>query len=166
MKQIKKTPLDLLDDIYSLAYWMTGSESVSHDLVNKTYLYANTKTRERELLKTFRRCYVDQFGQYTEFCISGKPCKTHLQLIDSISLHCHWMTTQRHSDWPSLHMYHSHSHSLSRGKQAGKLTERRKMSIAHSTNLKNKLKKQKKRKNSRNNKKMTICNQTMKMKTL
>ena len=84
MKQIKKTPLDLLDDIYSLAYWMTGSESVSHDLVNKTYLYANTKTRERELLKTFRRCYVDQFGQYTEFCISGKPCKTHLQLIDSL----------------------------------------------------------------------------------
>ncbi len=84
MTPIKKTPLDLLDDIYSLAYWMTGSEDVSHDLVNKTYLYANTKTREADLLKTFRKCYVEQFGQYTEFCISGKPCNSHLQLIESL----------------------------------------------------------------------------------
>jgi DNA-directed RNA polymerase specialized sigma24 family protein len=84
MTQIKKTPLDLLDDIYSLAYWMTGNENVSHDLVNKTYLYANTRTQETELLKTFRKCYVDQFGQHTDFCISGKPCKNHLQLVDSL----------------------------------------------------------------------------------
>ena len=84
MTQIKKTHIDLLDDIYSLAYWMTGSENVSSELVNKTYLYANTRSKETDLLKTFRKCYVDQFGQYTEFCISGKPCNTHLQLIDSL----------------------------------------------------------------------------------
>ena len=58
MTRIKKTPLDLLDDIYSLAYWMTGSEDTSRDLVNRTYLYANTKTRETDLLKTLRECYV------------------------------------------------------------------------------------------------------------
>ena len=84
MTHIKKTPVDLLDDIYSLAYWMTGNESVSSELVNKTYLYANTTTREGDLLKTFRKCYVDQFGQNTDFCISGKPCKNHFQLIDSL----------------------------------------------------------------------------------
>ena len=84
MNHIKKTPLDLLDDIYSLAYWMTGSENVSHDLVNKTYLFANTRTRESDLLKTFRKCYVDQFGQHADFCISGKICKTHLQPIESL----------------------------------------------------------------------------------
>jgi hypothetical protein len=84
MTHIKKTPVDLLDDIYSLAYWMTGNESVSSELVNKTYLYANTTTRESDLLKTFRTCYVDQFGQNTDFCISGKPCKNHFQLIDSL----------------------------------------------------------------------------------
>ncbi|MCX6177814.1 MAG: RNA polymerase subunit sigma-24 [Chlorobiales bacterium] len=84
MTQIKKTPLDLLDDIYSLAYWMTGSENLSQDLVKKTYLYANTKTRETDLLKTFRKCYVDQFGQYTDFCISGKPCNSQLNLIESL----------------------------------------------------------------------------------
>jgi len=84
MKQIKKTPLDLLDDIYSLAYWMTGSENASHDLVNKTYLFADTRTRETDLLKTFRKCYVDQFGQQADFCINGKTCKTHLQLIESL----------------------------------------------------------------------------------
>ena len=84
MAHIKKTPVDLLDDIYSLAYWMTGNESVSHELVSKTYLYANTKTQESELLKTLRKCYVDQFGQYTDFCTGGKPCKNHFQLIDSL----------------------------------------------------------------------------------
>ncbi len=45
MKKIKKTALDLLDDIYSLAYWMTGSEEVSHDLVYCTYLSANSEAR-------------------------------------------------------------------------------------------------------------------------
>ena len=84
MKQIKKTPLDLLDDIYSLAYWMTGSEGASHDLVNKTYLYANTMTIERELLTTLRSCYVDQFGQHTDFCIGNKQCNSPLHLIDSL----------------------------------------------------------------------------------
>ncbi|MEI8185428.1 MAG: RNA polymerase subunit sigma-24 [Chlorobiaceae bacterium] len=84
MTPITKTPLDLLDNIYSLAYWMTGSESISHDLVNKTYLYANTRTRESDLLKTFRRCYVDQFGQYADFCTNRKTCTCHHELLESL----------------------------------------------------------------------------------
>jgi hypothetical protein len=84
MNRIKKTPLDLLDDIYSLAIWMTGNENESVNLVNLTYLYANTKTVERDLLKTFRNCYVERFGQNTDFCNSGNQCNTSLQLVDSL----------------------------------------------------------------------------------
>lgn len=32
MNDGNKTPLDLMDDIYSLAYWMTGSEKSASDL--------------------------------------------------------------------------------------------------------------------------------------
>ena len=79
-----KTPLDLLNDIYSIAWWMTCNEHDSEDLVSKTYLYADKNTKEIDLLKAFRECYVKQFGQYTDFCISEPLCKTHLQLIDSL----------------------------------------------------------------------------------
>jgi DNA-directed RNA polymerase specialized sigma24 family protein len=80
MKRIKKTALDLLDDIYSLAYWMTGNEEVSSDLVNSTYLSANTKTEERVLLKTFRDCYMARFGQNTDFYWS----QSFVQPVDSL----------------------------------------------------------------------------------
>jgi hypothetical protein len=83
MKRIKKTALDLLDDIYSLAYWMTGNEEVSKDLVHCTYLSASSISGERELLKGFRECYVTRFGQQADFCTTEKSCQSHLQLFDS-----------------------------------------------------------------------------------
>jgi DNA-directed RNA polymerase specialized sigma24 family protein len=82
MKRIKKTALDLLDDIYSLAYWMTGNEQISSDLVYCTYLSANTKTEERLLLKTFRDCYVERFGQNTDFFSSEKSSVSHVQPLE------------------------------------------------------------------------------------
>ena len=84
MKRLKKTALDLLDDIYSLAYWMTGNEEVSSDLVYSTYLSANTKTEEKMLLKTFRECYIKQFGQNAGFCWSQQTCKSFVQPEDSM----------------------------------------------------------------------------------
>jgi hypothetical protein len=69
MLQIKKTPLDLIDDIYSLAYWMTGSEKASTELVSCTYLNAGMDTPQTELLKTFRDCYIDSYGQQTDLDI-------------------------------------------------------------------------------------------------
>ncbi len=66
MIRINKTPLDILNDIYSLAYWMTGSEKASDELVNRTYLNADISTRETDLLKVFRSCYIDRYGQDTE----------------------------------------------------------------------------------------------------
>jgi|AntDeeMinimDraft_8_1070380.scaffolds.fasta_scaffold01512_2 DNA-directed RNA polymerase specialized sigma24 family protein len=82
MTHLKKTPLDLLDDIYSLAYWMTGSEKATADLVNMTYVNVNGNAAETELLKTFRACYVDQYGQVAELCISEKECKPHVTLVE------------------------------------------------------------------------------------
>ncbi|TLU81823.1 MAG: RNA polymerase subunit sigma-24 [Chlorobium sp.] len=84
MKSNNKTPLDLLDDIFSLAWWMTGNEAVSQEIVNKTYLSAKTITRETELLKSFRRCYVEQFGQYSDFCISEKECDREIEPMNSM----------------------------------------------------------------------------------
>ncbi len=84
MKRIKKSALDLLDDVYSLAYWMTGSEELSQELVYSTYYSANTGTEEIELLRTFRECYVARFGQQTDFCTPDKPCKSNLQIVDSL----------------------------------------------------------------------------------
>ena len=87
MKKIKKTALDLLDDLYSLAYWMTGNEDISKELVYTTYLSANTVTGESELLRTFRECYVARFGQQTDFCTVEKQCRSNFQLVDSLM---HW----------------------------------------------------------------------------
>jgi hypothetical protein len=69
MIQIKKTPMDLIDDIYSLAYWMTGSEVASTELVSNTYLNTQVDAPETEILKTFRDCYIDAYGQRTELDI-------------------------------------------------------------------------------------------------
>lgn len=69
MIEIKRTPLDLIDDIYSLAYWMTGSEKASSELVSTTCLNADLKAPETEVLKTFRECYIDAYGQNTDLDI-------------------------------------------------------------------------------------------------
>ncbi len=84
MKKIKKTAHDLLDDIYSLAYWMTGSEEVSSDLVYCTYLSASSGHEESVLLRTFRQCYVNRFGQYADFSTEKKNRTSHLQTLDSV----------------------------------------------------------------------------------
>jgi len=86
MKRMKKTALDLLDDLYSLAYWMTGSEDVCQELVYSTYLSAYTGAEEELLLKTFRDCYVARFDQQTDFYATEKPGRSQPQFIDSLML--------------------------------------------------------------------------------
>ncbi len=73
MVRVRKTPTDILDDVYSLAYWMTGSEHASEDLVSMTYSRAGDETAETELLKLFRKSYVDRYGQHAELhlCENG-----------------------------------------------------------------------------------------------
>ncbi|NTU96450.1 MAG: RNA polymerase subunit sigma-24 [Chlorobiaceae bacterium] len=84
MIKVKKTPLDILDDVYSLAYWMTGSEKDSQDLVRQTYLFAGRKQKETDLLRVFRECYIETYGQDTEFCIDEKACKGTVTLVDTL----------------------------------------------------------------------------------
>ncbi len=67
--RISKTPFDILDDIYSLAYWMTGSERASEELVLDTYRKTEAQSEETELLKRFRNIYVDRYGQHAELTL-------------------------------------------------------------------------------------------------
>jgi DNA-directed RNA polymerase specialized sigma24 family protein len=83
MIQIKKTPLDLIDDIYSLAYWMTGSEKASTELVSCTYLNADINAPETELIRTFRDCYIDTYGQHADIDIH-ETSGTVSTLIDTL----------------------------------------------------------------------------------
>lgn len=69
MIQIRKTPLDIIDDIYSLAYWMTGSEKASDELVGCTYLNADINAPDTQIIKTFRECYIDTYGQHADLDI-------------------------------------------------------------------------------------------------
>ncbi len=63
MAKKNKQPLDILDDIYSLSYWMTKNQEASTQLVNETYQHAACSTRESDLLKTFRQCYLERYGE-------------------------------------------------------------------------------------------------------
>lgn len=58
----KKTPLDLMDDMYSLAYWLTGSENTASDLLNRVYLNVDIESSEMEIIKMLRICYFDSIG--------------------------------------------------------------------------------------------------------
>lgn len=82
MIEIKKTPLDLIDDIYSIAYWMTGSEKASSDLVSSTYLNTDLNVEQTDVLRTFRECYLDTYGQNTELEIQESDCAP-ASLMDS-----------------------------------------------------------------------------------
>jgi len=35
----KRTPMDLMDEIYSLAFWITGSEASANELVNIRHFF-------------------------------------------------------------------------------------------------------------------------------
>ena len=74
MTREKRTPIDLMDDIYSLAYWMAGSETSATELVNITYLNVTLDTPESEVFKTFRECYFDTFGDDQASCIPKPSC--------------------------------------------------------------------------------------------
>jgi hypothetical protein len=76
----KRTPMDLMDDIYSLSYWMTGSETAANELVNKTYLNLDSDTSERDVFKTFRDCYFNSVGYDNASCIPKPSCKAMAHL--------------------------------------------------------------------------------------
>jgi len=51
-----------MHDLYTLAYWMTGKEMSASELVNSTYLNADSDTSIIDLFRIFRACYFDTFA--------------------------------------------------------------------------------------------------------
>ena len=84
MIKAQRTPMDLMDDIYTIAYWMTGSETAANELVNRTYLHVESHTPEREVFKTFRECYFDSFACDTADCILQSTLKPKEPLVASL----------------------------------------------------------------------------------
>ncbi len=74
MIKTKRTPLDLMDDIYSLAYWLTGSETKATELVNNTYLNVDNKSSETEVFTIFRSCYLESIDQDDASSLPETPC--------------------------------------------------------------------------------------------
>ncbi len=75
MLTAKRTPLDLMDDIYSLAYWLTGSEFEATELVNNTYLNVDNGSSDIEVFNAFRICYSDSTaGGDDESGLPETPC--------------------------------------------------------------------------------------------
>ncbi|NTU96535.1 MAG: RNA polymerase subunit sigma-24 [Chlorobiaceae bacterium] len=80
MIRIKRTPIAMMDDIYSLALWMTGSEKSANELVRSTYLKVQRNAPEREVFKTFRECFfrsIDEniSGREPESSVTGEDSK-------------------------------------------------------------------------------------------
>jgi hypothetical protein len=66
MHEHSREPLDLLDHLYTVAYWMTGSLKKTNNLIYKTYQMVDHDTTEFQLFKTFKNVL------YEHLCI-GAP---------------------------------------------------------------------------------------------
>ncbi len=59
------TMIERIDDVYNLAYWMSGDEATAGMLVSQTYLEGGQSKTAVELFKAFRNVYLRSFGQET-----------------------------------------------------------------------------------------------------
>jgi|YNPBryunderm2012_1023409.scaffolds.fasta_scaffold02250_5 hypothetical protein len=57
------TMIERIDDVYNLAYWMSGDEATAGMLVSQTYLEGGQSKTAVELFKAFRNVYLRSFGQ-------------------------------------------------------------------------------------------------------
>jgi len=84
MLTTKRTPLDLMDDIYSLAYWLTGSEFEATELVNNTYLNVDNNSSDTEVFKALRLCYFESTASDDESGLPETPCFLEQTLEQSL----------------------------------------------------------------------------------
>ncbi|NTU97611.1 MAG: RNA polymerase subunit sigma-24 [Chlorobiaceae bacterium] len=80
----KRTPVDLMNDIYTLAYWMTGSEKSANELVYNTYLNVDSRTLEHEVFKTFRECFLQSIDE--NISVRGREGVTTKKDFHGVSL--------------------------------------------------------------------------------
>ena len=71
MQKNSREPLDLLDHMYTVAYWMTGSLKKTNNLIYKTYQLVDSETSEIQLFKTFRKVF------YEHYCINSPSLVSH-----------------------------------------------------------------------------------------
>ncbi|ACF14990.1 RNA polymerase, sigma-24 subunit, ECF subfamily [Chloroherpeton thalassium ATCC 35110] len=67
MNTHQKAAMEFIDDVYNLAYWMTGNEASTGMLVSQVYLNTPGQTSAEDLFKLFRKHYLNAFGQSTAF---------------------------------------------------------------------------------------------------
>lgn len=64
MNHHSNTPvLDAIDEVYNLAYWMTGNEATAGMLVSQTYSAIDKNATLVSLYRAFRENYLKAFGQ-------------------------------------------------------------------------------------------------------
>jgi hypothetical protein len=70
-------PIDMLDQMYTVAYWMTGSLKKTNELVYKTYQQVDSGSNEVQLFKIFRKVYYEHFNadkfSLESHCTSENP---------------------------------------------------------------------------------------------
>jgi len=75
MPDNSRDPIDLLDQMYTVAYWMTGSLRKTNNLVFKTYQLVDSETTEVQLFKTFRKVFYEHFCFGMTFLASHQDCE-------------------------------------------------------------------------------------------
>ena len=75
MPDNSRDPLDLLDQMYTVAYWMTGSLRKTNNLVFKTYQLVDAETTEVQLFKTFRKVFYEHLCFGMTFLASHQDCE-------------------------------------------------------------------------------------------
>lgn len=59
----KRDPVELLDQMYTMAFWMSGSVKKTFDLVYKTYERVDSHTSDIALFKAFRKVFQEQIAE-------------------------------------------------------------------------------------------------------
>lgn len=59
MSVMNHSTFDLLDQLYTVAYWMTGSIKKTNALVFNTYQQVDSETSDVELFRTFRKVFYE-----------------------------------------------------------------------------------------------------------
>jgi len=76
MQQNSREPLDLLDQMYTVAYWMTGSLKQTNNLIYKTYQLVDSETSEIQLFKTFRKVFYEHSRIDAPSLVSHEVCES------------------------------------------------------------------------------------------
>ncbi len=74
MQHNSRMPLDLLDHMYTVAYWMTGSLKKTNYLIYKTYQLVDSETTEIQLFKIFRKVFYEHYRIDAPSLVSHEVC--------------------------------------------------------------------------------------------